>query len=344
MPSLAHIKASNASFTLPSTTPVAVLVGGSGGIGAAVAEALARYANGNVHIIIVARNEEASRKVLQTCVGPLSSESSTPVIREFVECDYSLVESTRSAVQAVAGLLKDRASTGIIDYLVFSSNFVSLENKRNDTEEGHDYQLRVRYYHRFQMTCALAGLGLLGDGSRVLTILGAGKKGVKVEVKGEDFEFRESEVGSGKLGAVVSTVYTDIGFKVSRFFLVSSFRMLTSYGVKEFATRNPTIGVTHMHPGFVRTGLITNILDGIRKKAIVGPLLYFLANAVVAGVTIQPEESAEYMIYALFNGKGGDGTFYRRDRVGDDIKEVVNHEGVDPEKLYEHSLKVTEVA
>ncbi|KAK1220128.1 hypothetical protein PQX77_017118 [Marasmius sp. AFHP31] len=325
MPSLAQAKAFNASFTLPSTTPVAVLVGGSSGIGAAVAEALARYANGNIHIVIVARNEEASRKVLQACVGPLSSESSTSVIRDFVECDYSLVESTRSAVQAVAGLLKDRASTGIIEYLVFSSNFVSLENKRNDTEEGHDYQLRVRYYHRFQMTNALARLGLLGDGSRVLTILGAGKKGVKVDVKGEDFEFRESEVGSGKLGPIVSTVYTDIGFK-------------------EFATRNPTIGVTHIHPGFVRTGLITNILDSMRKKAIVGPLLYFLANAVVAGVTIQPEESAEYMTYALFNGKGGIGKFYRRDRVGDEIKEVVNHEGVDPEKLYEHSLEVTEVA
>ncbi|KAL0574370.1 hypothetical protein V5O48_007593, partial [Marasmius crinis-equi] len=273
MPSLAQTKAFNASYTLPSTTPIAVLVGGSGGIGASVAEALARYTNGNIHIIIVARNEEASRKVLQACVGPLSPSSSA-VIREFVSCDYSLVQSTKAAVQSIADLLKDRAST--IDYLVFSSNFASLENKRNDTEEGHDYQLRVRYYHRFQMTYALAALGLLGEGSRVLTILGAGKKGMKVEVKGDDFEFRESEVGSGKLGPAVSTPYTDVGFK-------------------ELASRYPNVGITHMHPGFVRTGMITDILAGLRKKFIVGPLLYFLANVVVAGVTIQPEESAEYM-------------------------------------------------
>ncbi|KAF9255348.1 hypothetical protein L218DRAFT_354190 [Marasmius fiardii PR-910] len=323
MPSLTEVRSFNSSFALPTTsTPVAVLVGGSGGIGSAIAERLSDYAKGNIHIAILARNREDSLDVLKRCTAPSSSD--VTALREFIPCDYSLVSSTDSATKSVVDLLRDHKIPHI-DYLVFSSNHVSLENKRNDTEEGKDYQLRIRYYHRFQITYALLSNGLLGSDSRVLTILGAQKKGVKVEVPGadkkDDFEFRTSKVGSfGKLGPVVASVYTDAGFK-------------------ELSTHFPSVGFTHINPGFVYTGLIKGLLDNLRKKFIVGPLLYLLANGLVSLVTIQPEESAEYMIYALFNGKGG---FYRRDKTGGGLPAVEN-EGVDEKKFYEHSVNVTKV-
>ncbi|KAG7094574.1 hypothetical protein E1B28_005401 [Marasmius oreades] len=321
MPALTETKSFNSSFSFPTSgIPIAVLVGGSGGIGAAIAERLSYYAKGNIHIVILARNKEESFKVLERCIPPPSG--SGDVLREFVLCDYSLVSSTDSAIKSVSDLLT--ANDHKIDYLVFSSNYVSLENKRNDTEEGHDYQLRIRYYHRFQMTYALLSKGLLGPDSRVLTILGAQKKGIKVDVPGtdrDDFEFRSSEVGSfGKLGPVVASAYTDVGFK-------------------QLSAHFPKVGITHINPGFVYTGMIKGILDDLRKKPFIGPLIYLLAKGVVSLVTIQPEESAEYMIYALFNGKAG---FYRRDKTGGELSTVEN-EGLDSEKFYQHSMKVTKV-
>ncbi|EEB87318.1 hypothetical protein MPER_15379, partial [Moniliophthora perniciosa FA553] len=80
MPSFSQVKASNNSYR-PSEAPVAVFIGGTGGIGASTAEALARYADGNIHIIIAGRNKYAGQQVIDTLLSPLSEQK---IIREFV--------------------------------------------------------------------------------------------------------------------------------------------------------------------------------------------------------------------------------------------------------------------
>ncbi|KAK7062754.1 hypothetical protein VNI00_000243 [Paramarasmius palmivorus] len=315
MPSLAQARTSNETFDL-SFTPVAVFVGGTGGIGASMAQALSRYTKGNIHIIIAGRNQPAGQSVLDSLVKPVEGN----VLREFVSCDYSLVKSVHGACEAITNLLKSHFNDNDdnrprINFLVFSANYVSLANKKNDTAEGLDLQLMIRYYHRFQITCEL--LPLLhnaGRNARVMTILGAGGT-CKVPV--EDFGFRESPVGSGKQGPAVTTVYNDVGFE-------------------EISSRNPELGITHIHPGFVRTGMINGILNNFKRWCLLP--FYPLLNLVVYGLTKTPEESAEYMIYALFNGTEG---FYRRNHVGEDLGKM-DH-GVDKKKFYEHSVKVTNV-
>ncbi|ESK92763.1 NAD(P)-binding protein [Moniliophthora roreri MCA 2997] len=316
MPSLADTRTFNASFDL-SHVPVAVFVGGTAGIGASMARALSLYTHGSIHIIIAGRNESAGRDVL----GSLTNPTKGGVLREFVFCDYSLLKSVHGACEAITSLLTNHFSGSQnnepprINFLTFSANYASLANKRNDTAEGLDLQLMIRYYHRFQMTCEL--LPLLhnaGTAARVMSILGAGGS---CKVPHDDYGFRESLVGSGKQGPSVTTVYTDVGFE-------------------EISARNPSIGITHIHPGFVRTSMVNGILDNFKRWYLLP--LYPLLSLVVWSLTKTPEDSAEYMIYALLNGKEG---FFRRNAMGEDLGKV-DH-GVDKNKFYEHSVEVVRV-
>ena len=82
--------------------------------------------------------------------------------------------------------------------------------------------------------------------------------------------------------------------------------------------------------------MINGILNNFKRWYLLP--FYPLLNLVVYGLTKTPEESAEYMIYALFNGTEG---FYRINHVGEDLGKM-DH-GVDKKKFYEHSVKVTNV-
>uniref|UniRef100_A0A0W0FWP5 NAD(P)-binding protein n=1 Tax=Moniliophthora roreri TaxID=221103 RepID=A0A0W0FWP5_MONRR len=312
MPSFSQVKASNASYR-PSEAPVAVFIGGTGGIGASTAEALARYTDGNIHVIVAGRNRYAGRQVVDTLLSPLSEQK---VIREFIYCDCSLVKSVRSASEEIARLLES-LSKPRIDFLIFSANYASLADKKNDTEEGIDLQLMVRYYHRFQMTFLLLPLLERSERASVLTILGAGN--TYPVPKDGDYGYRKSPVGAGKVGVKVPTVYTDVGFQ-------------------ELAYRNSAISFTHIHPGFVRTSMLNAILNDFWAKWYT-LLIYPLIRLFVFIFTKEPDVAAEYMIYALLDAHEG---FTRRNPRANDIGPI-NH-GVNGDEFYEHSLKVTGLA
>ncbi|KAK7040121.1 hypothetical protein VNI00_009926 [Paramarasmius palmivorus] len=295
MPSFSRVKAANASYK-PSEAPVAVFVGGTGGIGASMAEALSRYTNGNIHIIIAGRNKFAGRRTIETL---LSSFPEDDYIREFVYCDCSLTKSVNAASEEITRLLK-KLSKPRIDFLVFSANYASLADKKNDTEEGIDLQLMVRYYHRFQMTFLLLPLLDKSERASVMSILGAGST-YSVPEDG-DYGFRKKEKGAGKLGIKMPTVYNDVGFQ-------------------ELAYRNPSISFTHIHPGFVRTSMLNAILaDAYAKWYLL--ILYPLLRLFVFVFTKEPETAAEYMIYALLDAHEG---FNRRNPAANDIGLMDHH-------------------
>ncbi|KAF9024903.1 hypothetical protein BDZ89DRAFT_954226, partial [Hymenopellis radicata] len=77
---------SNAAFS-PSYTPVAVFVGGTSGVGEAMAKALASYLGGSLHLVIVGRNRDAAEKTFASLPRPEG------VLREFVSCDAYLMRN-----------------------------------------------------------------------------------------------------------------------------------------------------------------------------------------------------------------------------------------------------------
>ncbi|KAK0482712.1 hypothetical protein IW261DRAFT_1469365 [Armillaria novae-zelandiae] len=307
MPDLAIAKASNSKFS-PSYIPVAVVVGGNSGIGEAIVKAIARYTGGKVHLIIISRNRATAENIL-TSLPTATAEDGKSVLREFMFCDAELMEN----IETTAADLSARLTK--INYLVLSAGYADLWSGRQETAEGIDKLLGLRYYSRFKYTYEL--LPLLknakeaGEDASVLSVLASG------------------------LGRAIDV--NDLGLKHS----YQAYKaMLASFSyndimVEEFAKRDPDIAFTHICPGLVNT-------PGTRLTHWALRFLSPLISLLVWLAAISPEESAEYMLFALFDGEKG---FFHRGSKGDDLG-MKGYSFTEEEKkaVWDHSVAVTRCA
>jgi NAD(P)-dependent dehydrogenase (short-subunit alcohol dehydrogenase family) len=203
MPSLSAAKAFNAKFS-PAYLPVAVFFGGTSGIGRGIVEAFARYTKGNAHIVIVGRNETAAESIIATLPKP---STETGWKHEFVACEASLM---KNITVVTSGLLERFPK---INFLVISSGYVSLRG-RNETEEGIDHQLAVRYYGRWKMISdllpSLRAANNAGEASKVLSVLDT-DNGMPVDLTDLGLKLKYSGVTAVRS----SLTYTDMAFEVS---------------------------------------------------------------------------------------------------------------------------------
>jgi len=165
MPSLQDARNANAKYQ-PSYVPVMVVTGGTAGIGQAMAEALARHLKGRIHVVIVGRNQQAANAILASL--PKTSPDST---YEFVKCDLTLMKN----IHEMVANLKIRLVK--VNFLVHCAAVVGFGG-REETEEGIDVKLALRYYSRWKLTYELLPLlrkaRELGEHAGVVTVLGAG--------------------------------------------------------------------------------------------------------------------------------------------------------------------------
>ncbi len=132
MPSLSVVEASNASYS-PSYVPTAVFIGGTSGIGRAMAEFYANQTKGNANIVIVGRNKTVADEI----IAGFPASPSLDVKHEFISCDASEM----SNVHETSKLLLDKL--GKINILVLSTG--GLTSARKDTAEGNDISMALRY-------------------------------------------------------------------------------------------------------------------------------------------------------------------------------------------------------
>jgi len=238
MPSLSAIRAANAAFQ-PSYRPVALFVGGTSGIGQAMAEAFANHTQGNAHIIICGRDKSKADTIIQSLP---KAETST---YEFVPCDVSLMKN----VQACTDSLVQRIPK--LNFLVLSPGILTMQG-RTETTEGIDVKLALHYYGRWKfadgMLPSLIKAKEEGEEARVLSVLASGKGG---PINLEDLDLKKKY--SLRAAADHATTGTDII-------------------VTEYAHRYPQLSFIHTYPGFVNTPLIT------RDKPIMGTLMGPLAR------------------------------------------------------------------
>ena len=144
---------------------VALVTGGTDGIGKAIAHVLAREGIG---VVVVGSNAEKGA----TAVRDLREASGNDDI-EFLRADLSLIRN----VDALAAQVSERWPR--LHYLVLCAGI--MRGKHHLTQDGIETNFSINYLSRFALTEALlphlAADGLAGSVSRILVISGAAQAG-----------------------------------------------------------------------------------------------------------------------------------------------------------------------
>ncbi|KAJ7046368.1 hypothetical protein C8F04DRAFT_1064091 [Mycena alexandri] len=301
MPTLAAAEASNAAFA-PNYVPVAIIAGGTSGVGQATAEALARQTKGRAHIILIGRNAEAAEKIIAGFPKPVNGDEGWA--HEFVPCDANSMASVRSVCAGLRSRLKR------INFLVMTAAGPRGNSLTycGETNEGLDDHLSMRYFSRYLYSKELMPLLLnareQGQHAHVMTVLGAG---MGVKIASSDLGLVEARRGSIKFlqGVVLSIpamkgIIRGVGYNDGL--------------VAWFAAQHPNIAVTHISPGQVHTPG-----NAMTPGWLLAPLAWLFAFLRIF-IIISQDECAQYMLHALLDADRG---LFIRDNHGDIVSSHV---------------------
>ena len=304
--------ASNAAHFSPNAktnTPTAVFIGGTSGIGEAMARSFAQYTNGKANIAIVGRNRDAGERILAELPKP--SDAKEPACsRLFIQCDVSLMRNIPPAVEQLT------AAFSKINYLILSTGFLDFSD-RKETPEGLEYRLAVSYYSRWFFTKELIGLvenakGAAGEEPvAVMSVLAAGYGG---EIDQEDWEIKNQYTTMKAI--VAAATYNDLL-------------------VEGFAERHASVPFVHTHPGMVRTPIFRN------SPSLVWNFLGVLVHTVGRLFTISAEQSSDEM-WNIIAGVDNVGGSFRMDPNGKNLEKGVKYFGTveKREGLWQHTESV----
>ncbi|KIM20954.1 hypothetical protein M408DRAFT_81264 [Serendipita vermifera MAFF 305830] len=296
-------RASNEQFK-PATRPVGVFLGGTSGIGQAMAEQLAKQTNGQAQIVLLGRNEDAADKIIASL--PRTPDG-TPTEQEskysFVKVDATSMAQVREVTTKLTNELDK------INFLVLSSGFLSMKG-RDETSEGIDRKMACNFYARFRVAYDLAPLvekaAERGERTGVMSILSAGKGG---------------QVDLNDLGLVK-------GFSLKA--AHDHATTCTDAAFEEFATRYPKVPFMHIFPGTVLTPMATTLPGSSLLVPILRPLM------------ISAEDCSQIMWRRMWSPEGiWKSGAHQLDHHGE---EVEHNRFVTPEvkkAVWEHAIQMT---
>jgi len=284
---------------------VAVFVGGTSGIGQAMAEVLGHHTNGDSSIIILGRNRVAAEATL----AQLPKSTNPEVKREFIQCDVTRMKNVHAATQEIL------SKHPKINFLVLTTGVMSTKG-RNETEEGLDTKLAAHYYSRWKfidgLLPALRKANEDGEDGKVISVFSAGMGGGAIDM--EDLGLKKTY--SVSRAASQGITYNDLM-------------------VGEFAARNPDLTFIHSYPGAVRTNLLASSDTKILRVA--APVL----NTLLYPFISSPKECAENMWAGVFNHSKG---AFQVSAKGEDQKnKEFRGTAEQRRKLWEHTAEATKI-
>ncbi|KAF7303344.1 hypothetical protein MIND_00562100 [Mycena indigotica] len=307
MPTLAQALKLNAAFASKHARlkPSALFVGGTSGIGQALAQRLAHHTQGNAHILLAGRNADAARVSIDSFPKVANHH------HEFLPCDVSLMGNVRYVCSTL--LARQHTDLPRLNFLVLSPGFFTVFSNCDPTDEGIDKKLAVLYYARWLFIHSLLPLlqnaAAAGEPAHVYSVLGAGTGS---SIDWDDLGLKK-RYGAVKAATVAAT-YTDLA-------------------MQRFAAHNRTVQFTHAFPGLVRTPMMLPKSWPLKPF---GPLISMASMPF----TVAPETCAEYHLSALFSPTDTTANFVRRGAKGDDIGYwPADEEHV--EMLWEHTVRET---
>ena len=168
----------------------ALIVGGTSGIGAGMAQALAAR---HYQVVVAGRSAERGRQVIA------SLDATTGGQHKFVAVDCFDLSSVRAAVEEVGEP---------VDVLVLCQGMATLQGYTPTEKDGLDEKLQLHYFSRIY--ASLLVCPHMQPGGRVLTVLSAG---VHSKYKHCETDFELKDRYSIKNAADAAGFYTDAGFE-----------------------------------------------------------------------------------------------------------------------------------
>ncbi|KAJ7333242.1 hypothetical protein DFH08DRAFT_880930 [Mycena albidolilacea] len=159
--------ASLQNIPLAGQNKMAVVVGGTRGIGGGVARLLAKI--GCSRIIILGRNEKQGREAVE--VLKKLAPNSRNIATEFIKGDLS----DNKGINAVAVSLLEIAGDTGIDYLILCQNGSPTALTMKDNADGHDTAFTIQCISRFALAYTLTTRNGLAPNATVISICNQGQ-------------------------------------------------------------------------------------------------------------------------------------------------------------------------
>ena len=221
-------------FSFISTSQVALVIGGTNGIGRGLAEWLARQ---GASVVVAGRSRERGEEVVQAMTSQSPEDKSAHF--SFAPIDaMKIADTNRFCIEFAAAHRR-------LDYLVLTPGIASTQG-RTETSEGLEQKLAIHFFGR---VAAIQGLLPLleqtadaGGDVRVMSVLSAGVHAPYLGYK-EDFELKESfSLGTC---AKAGSLYTDVA-------------------LDSLSKEHPKITFLHAAPGGVATAWGTELNPFLR--------------------------------------------------------------------------------
>lgn len=174
--------ASSNNLYKPASRPVALFLGGTSGIGEAMATQMANQTEGRAHIILLGRNEDAARRIIDKFPNNSGNGNEHEASKyEFIKVDATSMKAIR---EITSRLTKELSK---INFIVATAGFATFRGRDpTPPPESIDRKLACNFYARFRFIHDLLPLieKAASDGEQVgvMSVLFAGRATAGVEL------------------------------------------------------------------------------------------------------------------------------------------------------------------